>query len=167
MTGCHPVQWLHPSAPYSLTTTQCWYYTYDACLRAAGKQGVCIIKQKEARSSFDGDTSFCVVTAYGTHCWYYNAESCRRAAEQRHGVCAVNSERLVARNQADKEGVGPFTPDPIGRQTPVGLLTVMRLGKLNKKYFLVKKKALRFGTSQRGRRALQGSVAFGESTLLR
>lgn len=45
--------------------TQCWYYTYDQCLQAAGSQGACIINQEEARPPSGGATApFCVVTSY-------------------------------------------------------------------------------------------------------
>ena len=73
---------------------QCWYYTYDDCLRAAGSQGACVINQKEARPPSGGSGApFCVVTSYGTQCWYYDAQSCRQAAAESGGACAVNPNR--------------------------------------------------------------------------
>lgn len=73
---------------------QCWYYTYDECLRVAGSQGACVINQEEVRPpSGGGGAPFCVVTAYGTQCWYYDAQSCRQAAAASGGACAVNSNR--------------------------------------------------------------------------
>lgn len=71
---------------------QCWYYTYDDCLRAAGSQGACVINQEEARPP-SGGAPFCVVTSYGTQCSYYDAQSCRQAAAASGGACAVNPNR--------------------------------------------------------------------------
>lgn len=68
---------------------QCYYYTYDACLRAAGTQGACVTNDEEVRAPSSG-APFCVVASYGTQCYYYDAESCRRAAATVDGVCAVN-----------------------------------------------------------------------------
>lgn len=74
--------------------TQCWYYTYDQCLQAAGSQGACIINQEEARPPSGGATApFCVVTSYATQCWYYDAQSCQQAAAASGGACAINPNR--------------------------------------------------------------------------
>jgi hypothetical protein len=72
---------------------QCYYYTYEACVKAAGTQGACVINQKEAKPPSPGGAPFCVVTSYGTQCWYYDAQSCRQAAASSGGVCAINPNR--------------------------------------------------------------------------
>ncbi len=71
---------------------QCWYYSWDACIRAAGRSGACVINEEEARPPSSG-APFCVVTSYGVQCWYYDATSCRQAAQRSGGVCAVNPDR--------------------------------------------------------------------------
>ena len=71
---------------------QCYYYTYDDCLQAAGSQGACVANNEEVRAPSSG-APFCVVASYGTQCFYYNAESCRRAASSAKGACIVNPSR--------------------------------------------------------------------------
>lgn len=73
--------------------TQCYYYSWDACVEAAGDQGACVINQEEAQQPAAAGAPFCVVTSYATQCWYYDAQSCRRAAASAHGVCVVNPDR--------------------------------------------------------------------------
>ena len=71
---------------------QCYYYTYDACLQAAGSQGACVTNNEEVRAPSSG-APFCVVASYGTQCYYYDAQSCRQAAASAGGACAVNPNR--------------------------------------------------------------------------
>ena len=76
------------AAPYCAVFSygrQCWYYSYDACLQAAGTQGVCIINPNEVRAPSSG-APFCVVTSTGANCWYYDAQSCRQAAQDQDAV---------------------------------------------------------------------------------
>jgi hypothetical protein len=68
---------------------QCYYYSMDACLRAAGDRCGCIINDAEAKRP-SGGAPFCVVTSYATQCSYYDAGSCQRAAARAGGACAVN-----------------------------------------------------------------------------
>lgn len=71
---------------------QCYYYSYNDCLRAAGRQGACVTNDEEVRAPSSG-APFCVVASFGTQCFYYDAESCRRAAASAGGACAVNPNR--------------------------------------------------------------------------
>ncbi len=72
--------------------TQCWYYTHEDCVRAAGSSGACVINQQEAQAPAHS-APFCVVSSTGTQCMYYDAASCRRAAAEQNGVCAANPNR--------------------------------------------------------------------------
>ena len=72
---------------------QCYYYSYEDCLRAAGSQGACVINQDEVRAPPSSGAPFCVVTSFGTRCYYYDAASCQREAANSGGVCAVNPNR--------------------------------------------------------------------------
>lgn len=82
------------AAPYCTVFswgTQCWYYSYQSCVEAAGTQGACIINQSEVKPPpAASGAPFCVVASYGTQCWYYDAQSCQEAAASADGVCAVN-----------------------------------------------------------------------------
>jgi hypothetical protein len=68
---------------------QCYYYDWDACRQAAGRQGACVINPDEAKAP-SGDAPFCVVSSYATQCIYYDAQSCRQAAASQKTVCVVN-----------------------------------------------------------------------------
>ena len=73
---------------------QCWYFSYEECLRAAGREGACVVNPEEARPPRRGEGApFCVVTSFGTQCWYYDAQSCREAARSTDGACVVNPNR--------------------------------------------------------------------------
>lgn len=83
------------AAPFCVVTQygkRCWYHSYDACLRAAGQAGACVINQEEVRPP-SGKAPFCVVTQYETRCWYYNARACREVAASSGGACVVNPNR--------------------------------------------------------------------------
>lgn len=83
------------AAPYCAVFSygkQCYYYDWDSCRKAAGKEGACVINQQEAKPA-SGSAPFCVVASHGTQCYYYNAESCRNAAASANAVCAVNPNR--------------------------------------------------------------------------
>jgi len=70
--------------------TNCWYYSYNACMQAAGRGG-CGINPKEFPTPLGG-APFCVVTGYSANCSYYDFIACQTSAEGR-GVCAGNPER--------------------------------------------------------------------------
>ena len=83
------------AAPYCAVFsfgTQCYYYDWSSCQRAAGDQGACVINQEEVEPP-SGSAPFCVVASYGTQCFYYDAGSCRQAAAQANATCAVNPNR--------------------------------------------------------------------------
>jgi hypothetical protein len=92
---CAPTQTI--AAPFCAVFSygkQCYYFTYDACMRAAGTSGACIANPDEARApAGGGGAPFCVVSAFGTQCNYYDANSCRQAAASSGGACAVNPRR--------------------------------------------------------------------------
>ena len=71
---------------------QCFYFSYDACLKAAGSRGACVTNDDEVHAPSSG-APFCVVASYRTQCFYYDAASCRRAAALVDGACAVNPNR--------------------------------------------------------------------------
>ena len=71
---------------------QCYYYTFDSCLKAAGARGACVTNDEDTRPP-SGDAPFCVVASFGTQCIYYDAQACRRAAALSNGACAVNPNR--------------------------------------------------------------------------
>lgn len=72
----------------------CWYNTYNDCIRAAGSQGTCVINQEEAKPISNSDIApFCVVTSYSTRCTYWDAQGCRQAAANFGGACAANPNR--------------------------------------------------------------------------
>jgi hypothetical protein len=92
------------AAPFCVATgfgKNCWYYSRDACERAAASaQGACILNQEEMqqrqqqstpfRSNQPVGAPFCVVTSTGNQCYYYNEPSCQRAARAANGYCAYN-----------------------------------------------------------------------------
>jgi hypothetical protein len=52
----------------------CWYFSYDECLEAAGGDGACVTNQEEIRPP-SGSGRFCVVSSFGTNCSFFDASS--------------------------------------------------------------------------------------------
>ena len=68
---------------------RCWYPDYDACVRAAGEKGSCVVNQAEMVAPVGG-ASYCIVESWNTQCIYSTIESCQVEASRRHAVCIPN-----------------------------------------------------------------------------
>lgn len=79
-----------PAAPFCVKlpySTQCWYYTYEECLRAArGSGGYCAINKAEVRQP-SVVSPFCVVISNVPQCTYSEIKLCQEAAAGSGGVC--------------------------------------------------------------------------------
>jgi hypothetical protein len=96
--------------------TQCNYFDYPSCQRAAAQPGgpawfspdnngasnpglanITIdpnMGKIEPSPPMRGFTQpFCMVSALGSQCWYMDVSSCQRAAASANGACVVNSNR--------------------------------------------------------------------------
>ena len=85
------------AAPYcavSSSGTQCSYYSFKECVRAAGSNGTCVVNENQEKvkppSGPLGGAPFCVVSSNAVNCSFSSAKSCREAAAVLGGRCESN-----------------------------------------------------------------------------
>jgi hypothetical protein len=85
------------AAPYcavSYRGTQCSYYDFKTCRRAAGSDGTCVVNENREKFKLPsgplGGAPFCVVSSNAVNCSFYSDKSCREAAPALGGKCAAN-----------------------------------------------------------------------------
>jgi hypothetical protein len=121
LPSAHPVL----AAPFCAAfpdRVNCWYYTYEECLSAAGTEGYCAVNSSQIRQP-SVVAPLCVVNPHGgaPQCFYYDAKLCNDAAAASGGVCLGTKSEVPTTGQENvpttgqgnvptTEGNRPMTP---------------------------------------------------------